>query len=73
MQNNYDLHDHANPFTTENCEGYTQDDMARLNAEFTHRWNGWNVQEGLMFLYHNGALMGAEDAIKQFQHEVARR
>jgi hypothetical protein len=64
---------HHDPFTADNCEGYADAEMTALNAEFTQRWNGWQVDETQLFRYANGALMTEEDAIRIFQDEVARR
>lgn len=62
------------PFTLDNCSGYTQAEMDALNEEFEKRWNGWEVEdETRLFCYANGEHMSEEDAIKQFQTEVAQR
>jgi hypothetical protein len=65
------------PFTPENCTGYSQAEMDALNAEFVRRWNGWTVPDSQQFIYHggpsDGELMTEADAIKTFQNEVARR
>lgn len=64
---------HNDPFTSDNSEGYTQEEMNALNKEFDQRWNDWTVEQSQMFQYGNGELMTEEDAIKYFQDEVARR
>ena len=52
--------DPRDPFTLDNCEGYSQQEMDVLNQEFTHRWN-------------NGEWETFDDARHAFQDEVARR
>lgn len=64
---------HAIPFTTANSTGYTQAEMDALNSEFDRRWHGGDAEEPQTFRYADGEFMTAEDAIKQFQDEVARR
>ena len=60
-------------FTIENTDGYAQAQLDSLNAEFTARWNGWNVPEDQLFFYANGEHMEEEMAWKQFAAEVAGR
>lgn len=61
------------PLTPENCEGYSTEEMATLNAEFDARWNGWSVEESQRFTYSDGSMMSFDDARRAFQDEVSRR
>lgn len=61
------------PFTIDNCEGYSAEEMAALNAEFAARWNGWDVKESQLFLYANGKPMEEDVALAEFWREVAGR
>ena len=48
------------PLTSENCEGYSAEEMTALNAEFDRRWNA-------------GEWQSFDGARAEFQDEVARR